>query len=119
MASDVYINYPLQIVHGTVATVSRIDHVRQMIEQVLFTVPGERVMYPEFGTGLLRAVFETTGTEIVAATQTLVSADLQRWLGDVISVQSVTISVNESRLDVDIVFEIMETREMRREVFSR
>lgn len=119
MASDLYVNYPVQIVHGTVATVSRIDHVRQMIEQVLFTMPGERVMYPQFGTGLSRVVFETTGTEIVSATQTLVAADLHRWLGDIISVRSVTIAVRESRLDVVVAFELLETREMRSEVFSR
>jgi uncharacterized protein len=115
----VYINYPMQIVHGTVATARRIDHIRQMIEQVLFTMPGERVMYPEFGTGLSRVLFETTGTEIVTATQALVASDLHRWLGDLISIQSVTIVVRESRMEVTVAFEMLETREMRREVFAR
>lgn len=98
---------------------NRDDHVREMIEQVLFTIPGERVMYPEFGCGLSRLVFETANNEIATATQALVSADLQRWLGDVISVRAVTIEVHESTLSVDVLFETLETRESRVERFQR
>ena len=34
------------------------DHVREQIEQVLFTTPGERVFRPEFGAGVQTLVFE-------------------------------------------------------------
>ena len=43
---------------GRSATTGAADHVRDLIEQVLFTAPGERVMRPDFGSGLLALVFE-------------------------------------------------------------
>lgn len=90
-----------------------------MIEQVLFTMPGERVMYPEFGSGLERLIFEEASLEIAAATQTLVAAQLHRWLGDVISIHDVNIRIEDSRLSVDVVFELLETREILQEHFER
>ena len=65
------------------------DHLRDLIEQVLFTSPGERVMRPDFGSGLLGLVFEPGGTELAATTQHLVQGALQRELGHLISVEAV------------------------------
>jgi len=115
----VLLAFPLRLVHGMVATAARADHIRQMIEQVLFTMPGERVMYPDFGAGLERLLFETTATEITTATQSLVSVALQRWLGDVISVRDVRIAVVESTLSVTVTYEVLETRDLRQERFER
>jgi phage baseplate assembly protein W len=78
------------------------DHVRDMIEQVLFTAPGERVMLPEFGCGLLSLVFEPGGELLAAATELLVRGSLQRWLGDVIDVASVRVDSDDARLVVDV-----------------
>src|SRR4028118_1316131 len=60
------------------------DHIRDMIEQLLFTNPGERVNRPDFGSGLLQMVFAPNSPEIAAALQFTVQASLQQWLGDVI-----------------------------------
>ena len=78
------------------------DHVRDMIEQVLFTAPGERAMLPEFGCGLLTLVFEPNSELLAAATELLVRSSLQRWLGDVIDVRSVSVSNDDSSLVVVI-----------------
>lgn len=109
--------YPLRIVHGAVATTTNPEHVRQMIEQVLFTMPGERVMYPDFGVGLERLLFETTGTVVLAAAQSLVSAALQRWLGDIISVRDVVVAAHESTITVDITYELVEAPQVQQERF--
>ena len=42
---------------GRTALADRDAHIRQMIEQLLFTEPGERVMRPTFGCALLQLVF--------------------------------------------------------------
>jgi phage baseplate assembly protein W len=78
------------------------EHVREMVEQVLFTAPGERVMLPEFGCGLLKLVFEPNSHLLAAATELLVRGSLQRWLGYVIDVSSVRVSAQEERLVVDV-----------------
>ena len=46
---------------GRTRAASREDHVRDLVEQVLFTAPGERVNRPQFGSGLLGLVFEPNG----------------------------------------------------------
>ena len=87
---------------GRTVTTLGDDHVRDMIEQVLFTAPGERVMLPELGCGLLTLVFEPNSELLAAATELLVRGSLQRWLGDVIDVSSVSIEAAEERLTVDV-----------------
>lgn len=67
-------------------------HVRDLIEQVLFTSPGERVNRPTFGSGLLRLVFEPGGEALAAAIQVTVQGSLQQWLGELIRVEGVEVS---------------------------
>ena len=69
---------------GPVQPDSREDHVRDLVEQVLFTAPGERVNRPQFGSGLLGLVFEPNGDALAAATRARVDGALQLWLSDVV-----------------------------------
>jgi uncharacterized protein len=79
-------------------------HVRQLIEQVLLTSPGERVNRPDFGCGLARLVFAEPRGETLTALQALAHASLQQWLAGVILLQSVDVSMQDSALDVVIVY---------------
>ncbi|HEY9132682.1 MAG TPA: GPW/gp25 family protein, partial [Dyella sp.] len=72
------------------------DHVRDMIEQLLFTRPGERVNRPDVGSGLLQMVFVPNSPEIAAALQFTLQAALQRYLGDVINVGSLQVTSNDT-----------------------
>lgn len=76
---------------GRTSAADRDSHLRDLIEQVLFTAAGERVMRPDFGSGLLGMVFDPGGPEIAATAQYLIQGALEHWLGDVISVESVTV----------------------------
>jgi phage baseplate assembly protein W len=95
------------------------DHLRDLIEQVLFTSPGERVMRPDFGSGLLGLVFEPGGAELAATTQHLVQGALQQELGSLIAVESVEVAQDEGALSVDVRFVALRTQERRSESFSR
>jgi hypothetical protein len=53
-----YMAFPLRIGVAGCAQVGRFDHIREQVEQVLFTSPGERVFRPDFGFGARRHVFE-------------------------------------------------------------
>src|SRR5207244_8154079 len=77
---------------GRTATTDRVDHIRDLIEQVLFTAPGERVMRPDFGSGLLALVFEPNSTTLAATTQMLVQSALQQHLSHLIAVQAVEVT---------------------------
>ncbi|MEE9423398.1 MAG: GPW/gp25 family protein [Methylococcales bacterium] len=87
------------------------DHIRDMIHQVLFTTPGERVNRPTFGSGLLQLVFAPNSVDLSAATQMLVQSALQEWLGDLIVVDTVEVEGIDSSLHVRVDYLILQTQE--------
>ena len=97
------LDYPFSIAgDGRAALTLGDDHVRDMIEQVLFTAPGERVMLPDFGCGLLMLVFEPNSELWQHRPSCSCAASLQRWLGDVIDVRTVSVLNSDSTLAIDI-----------------
>jgi len=101
------------------AATSADDHLRDLIEQVLFTAPGERVMRPDFGSGLLGLVFEPGGPELVATTQHLVQGSLQQELGHLIAVESVQVSQDDGVLTVEVRFVALRTQQRAGASFVR
>ncbi len=79
------------------------------MEQVLFTSPGERVNLPDFGSGLLQLPFAPDSAEMAAATQFAVQAALQKWLSNVIKVQSVVASAQDAQLTVVVSYSMLNT----------
>lgn len=97
------VDYPYRIDgSGRTATTTDAEHIRDLIEQVLFTSPGERVMRPDFGAGLLRLVFEPNSTALAATTQVIVQSALQQHLGHLITVNAVAVENIDSALQVTI-----------------
>ncbi|MGA8572446.1 MAG: GPW/gp25 family protein [Desulfobaccales bacterium] len=85
------------------------DYVSQMVEQVLFTSPGERVNLPDFGSGLLQLPFAPNSVEMAAATQFAVQGALQKWLSSYLKVQSVVASAEEAVLTVTVTYTLLST----------
>src|SRR5262252_8500352 len=94
---------------GRTATTDRDDHIRDLIQQVLFTAPGERVMRPDFGSGLMQLVFAPNSPELAATTQFLVQGALQQWLGDLIQLEAVDVEAIDSTLRVTVRYVIRRT----------
>jgi phage baseplate assembly protein W len=103
---------------GRTAQVDDTRHVRDLIELVLFTSPGERVNRPTFGSGLLQAIF-ASGDEVAAAAQLLVQSALQQWLGDLIQVEVVTVATDDATVTVGIQYVIRSVQERRVDTFLR
>ena len=91
--------------------------IRGLIEQVLFTAPGERVMRPDFGSGLRELVFAPNSPELAATTQFLVRGALQQWLADLITVEEVEVEAVESRLSVTVQYRIRRSETRQRDTF--
>jgi phage baseplate assembly protein W len=91
--------------------------IRGLIEQVLFTAPGERVMRPDFGSGLRELVFAPNSPELAATTQFLVQGALQQWLADLITIEAVEVSAVESTLSVSVQYLIRRSGTRQRETF--
>lgn len=106
------IDHPLHVDgRGRTATTDDGDHLRDLMRQVILTAPGERVMRPEFGSGLLGLPFEPAGPELVATTQYLVQAALQQWLGDRIAVDEVAVTQHDGTLSVAVRYVVVRTGE--------
>jgi len=99
------IDYPWHIDgRGRTGSTTPDEHVRDLIEQVLLTSPGERVMRPDFGAGLLALVFEPGGFAVAATSQYLVQSALERTLADVIRVEAVEVEAVDSALVVTVAY---------------
>lgn len=103
---------------GKTAQTDDAGHLRDLIEQVLFTAPGERVMRPDFGSGLLGLVFEPNSSTLAATTQVLVQGALQQHLGHLIALQAVEVEPVDSTLQVRVQYVVLRDRSTQVNVFS-
>jgi uncharacterized protein len=98
-----HVDFPFHVDgRGRSATTTDADHVRDMIEQLVFTVPGERVNRPDFGTGALRLVFAPSGPEVAGAVEYVLQAGLQQWLADDLDVDRVEVVADEGTLRIAV-----------------
>lgn len=96
---------------GRTSEASLDEHVRDMIEQILFTTPGERVNRPDFGSGLLQLVFAPNSDEVAATLQMVVRGALQQWLGDRVLVDDVAASAVDGTLTIVVRYTVVLTQE--------
>jgi phage baseplate assembly protein W len=106
-----HVDFPYHVDgRGRTADTSDERYVRDLIELVLFTSPGERVNRPDFGTGLMQLVFAPNSDEIAATIQLLVRAALQQWLADLIRVESVVAESVDSTLSIEVAYTVLASR---------
>src|SRR5712691_3683679 len=114
-----YLDFPFRIDgRGRSAETAEDEHIRDMIFQVLFTNPGERVNRPDFGCGVKQLVFMPNSDALATVTQFLVQGSLQRWLDPVIQVESVEVEAVDSELRVSVVYSKRSGGGARRDVFT-
>ncbi|HEB78742.1 MAG TPA: hypothetical protein ENI90_09480 [Methylothermaceae bacterium] len=112
--------YPFHIDgKGLTATAPEADHIRQMIEQVLFTNPGERVNRPDFGSGVRQLVFAPNSPELAATTESLVQAALQKWLGEAIRVEAVQVESEDAKLRISVHYTVLRREARQVATFER
>ena len=104
---------------GLTADASEQQSIRGLIEQLLFTSPGERVNRPTFGSGLMQLVFAANSPELAAATQVMVQGALQQWLGELIHVEAVDITNHEAELRVEVRYIVRRTQQRQLAEFTK
>lgn len=104
---------------GRTAEVATDEHIRNLIEQVLFTSPGERVNHPTFGSGMMQLVFAPNSDELATATQFLVQAALHQWLGELIEVGDVQVESEDAVLRVTVQYTVRRTQQSQVADFTR
>jgi phage baseplate assembly protein W len=104
---------------GRTAVTDTTTHIRDMMEQLLFTAPGERVNQPSIGSGLLQMVFAPNSTELAAALQFTTQAAVQLYLGDLIDLQQLEVTANDATLSVTVKYIIRATQQSQTNTFVR
>jgi phage baseplate assembly protein W len=97
---------------GALRTTGGEDHLRDLVLQVLFTDPGERVNRPDFGCGVRRLAFSAGNDVLRATARFLISQNLERWLGDRLTVEQVDVQVEpgeEEVLRITVVYVVRQT----------
>jgi phage baseplate assembly protein W len=115
-----HLDFPFRIdARGATAATTEDDHIRDLVEQVLFTAPGERVNRPTFGCGVLRLVFEPGSDELATATGFVVQGALQQWLADLVEVHAVEVTSEDATLRVAVRYRPRRSTQPRTVVFTR
>jgi uncharacterized protein len=115
-----HIDFPFALdARGRTASCDDAEHVRDMLEQLLFTNPGERVNRPDFGSGLLQLVFAPNGPELAAALQFTTRAAIQQWLADVLDLQALDVIADGPVLRIELRYALLRTGEVRSERIER
>lgn len=114
------VEFPFHIdQRGRTAEAADEKHIRDLIEQVVFTAPGERVNRPDFGSGVMQLVFAPNNEALAAATQITVQSAIQQFVGDLVEVEGVQVTSEDAKLSVLIQYVIRRTQERRVTEFSR
>lgn len=114
------VDYPFHFdERSRTAEVALSDHIRDLIEQVLFTSPGERVNRPTFGSGVMKLLFAPNGDALAAAAEASVRGSLQQWLGDLIQVEAVEVTSEDAKLQISVQYLIRRTQQRQIAQFAR
>lgn len=116
----VHIHYPWAFdTRGRTAVVDDARHVREMIEEFLFTSPGERVNRPDFGSGVLNLIFAPNSVGLAATLEATIQAGLQSCLGDLIEIRQLQVTAENEVLLIELSYALLRTGEERTENFQR
>jgi uncharacterized protein len=117
MSMDLAFPYGFDGTGHTAQAASPAAHIADMIEQILFTAPGERVNRPTFGSGTAQLVFEPASAVLAAAAQQAIQAGLQQWLPDLIRIQSVTVTADDGAVQVTVSYALLATTQQLTQQF--
>jgi phage baseplate assembly protein W len=104
-------------INGLTAQTDLESHIRDMIEIILFTSPGERVNRPTFGSGTATLVFAPNSDAVAAAQRQIIQASLQQWLSDLIQVAAVEVANIDATLQITVRYSIIQTQQQLTQQF--
>lgn len=112
MTGRAHIDHPFRFdANGRTAVTSTPEHIQDLVEVTLLTSPGERVNRPEFGAGLAALIFEPNSRTLADSAEFFVRTNLERWLRDIIEIESLSVVSEDAILTVNLAYTINGTGE--------
>ena len=98
------------------------EQVKSNIKNLLLTKKGERVMQPEFGSGLQELLFEFNDDTLASKIEETITNSLEQWLPYVTAEQSDIEQTNDNKdrnlVNVSITFSILNTPDLNTVSFT-
>jgi hypothetical protein len=114
------IDYPWRYgARGRTAETNYDEHIRDMLELLIFTDPGERVNRPNYGSGVRQLVFAPNSPELAAALEFTMQAAIQRELGDLLSLEALEVSSEDASLRVLVRYIVLRSGARELALFER
>jgi phage baseplate assembly protein W len=114
------LSFPFQVGDTGIPRVSGPGGIlREQLELLLFTLPGERLRRPAFGCGVQRLVFEGASAEVVAAAEHTIRRGVRAEMDDLLVLDAVRVRADGPTLRIDILYTVRATGEERAESFRR
>ena len=114
------LRFPFQVSQrGVAATSGRLDVIRQQMEQLLLTIPGERVNRPDFGCGVQRLVFAGASPEAAAAAEYVISTAIRRYMAELVQLDAVRVTVEDTLMHIDILYTVLDSGEELAATFTQ
>jgi uncharacterized protein len=87
-------------------------HVRQLLELLIFTLAGERVMRPDLGSPVMQMVFGAGNGPVAIALEAALQATITQWLGHLLELHDLSVTFDEADavLEVVVTYETLATR---------
>jgi uncharacterized protein len=114
-----WLSHPWRPALGRTQIRNEADHIRDMLEMVLFTFPGERVNRPDFGCGLAQLVFAGNGPELAMSVDLTVRGAVQRWLSDVLTLEDLQVRAHDSTLMIELTYRLRSTGQTGQATLTR
>ena len=88
------------------------DHVRQMLELLIFTMPGERVMRPDLGSPIRQMVFDAGNGPTAIALRATLEATIRQYLGHLLELHDLSVSFDEDNaaMLIEVTYEVLATK---------
>ncbi len=116
-----HLSFPFRIAaNGRAATADTMaQQALEELVQLILTNQGERLFLPDFGGGARRLLFEGISETTATMSRTMITNAVQQWLGDRVTLNQLTVTINDTAIEIDVTYQVAGTDEIRQAIFQR
>jgi phage baseplate assembly protein W len=116
-----HLSFPFRVAgNGRAATADTMSQqVLEELVQLILTNQGERLFLPDFGAGARRLLFAGISDTTAAMSRTMITQAVGEWLTNRVTLNQLTVTVNDTTIEIALTYQIAGTDQIRQAVFQR